>query len=217
MTHATLNARALSALNLAVSTEETRYYLNGVLVEIEAGSVTYCATDGHILAAFREASEVENTLIGHFIIPRATCAALKLGKSPDKALNAAIMTPIGGRKYELETQRASLLFEPIDGSFPEWRGVIPATTDGKIAQFNPEKLVQVQKVARILFGATKGQPCTPRIFHNGDGPIMCGWAGVPDLLAAVMPLASKGKSALAGEPLPAWFTPHKTPVSVAAE
>lgn len=50
-----VSARAFAAAMLAVSTEETRYYLNGVLVEPNpAGGVNVVATNGHILIAIHD-------------------------------------------------------------------------------------------------------------------------------------------------------------------
>ena len=49
-----LNIRLLKAVALAASTEQTRYYLNGVNLEFNADSVIMCATDGKKLIAGKQ-------------------------------------------------------------------------------------------------------------------------------------------------------------------
>lgn len=62
-----VSAKAFAAAMLAVSTEETRYYLNGVLIEPNpAGGVTVVATNGHILIAIHDADGETN---GAWICP----------------------------------------------------------------------------------------------------------------------------------------------------
>lgn len=62
-----VSAKAYAAALLAVSTEETRYYLNGVLIEPNpAGGVTVVATNGHILIAIHDADGETN---GSWICP----------------------------------------------------------------------------------------------------------------------------------------------------
>lgn len=62
-----VSASAFAAVMLAVSTEETRYYLNGVLIEPNpAGGVNVVATNGHILIAIHEPDGETN---GRWICP----------------------------------------------------------------------------------------------------------------------------------------------------
>ena len=58
--HALISLKALYAAACAASTEETRFYLNGVCVEVSARQVVYVATDGHVLFAYRELSPRES-------------------------------------------------------------------------------------------------------------------------------------------------------------
>ena len=49
-----INLNAVKTAALFVSPDETRYYLNGVLIEATPGQVVYVSTDGHRLFARRE-------------------------------------------------------------------------------------------------------------------------------------------------------------------
>ena len=55
MLKVTLNIRALRAVLVAVSTEETRYYLNGINLEFTPDGVIMAATDGHRMIVLRQA------------------------------------------------------------------------------------------------------------------------------------------------------------------
>ncbi len=108
----------------AISTDETRYILNGVYFEPrEAGKVRMVATDGHRL------SLIERDLVGDFklktgvIIPRKGLFELKrlLEEAPDAecqlgfAENSALFKKPG----------LSMVMRLIDGQFPEYQRVIP--------------------------------------------------------------------------------------------
>ena len=135
---ATLSRTMLLAASQAASKETTRYCLNGVLVEITEKSVIYVAMDGHILFAVREESKLENTLLGHFIIPIGICQ--------DKRLKNKNFDPVSlvASSDNLILDDA-LIFKPIDGKFPDWRRVCPKELDGKPAHYNPHLLTRLAK------------------------------------------------------------------------
>lgn len=217
--HATINTRALHAIHLAASSSEALYYLNGVCVEIEPNAVTYVATDGHVIAAYRDEGTEDgkaNTLLGEFIIPRDVCKALKpkLKADPLHALRQ-----VSGDGATAEYRIEDKLFRMVDGSFPDWRRCIPSEADGKPAQFDLDLLARAQAIGAALLEIKKvadDLTGAPRVFHNGASAALLGWQSCPNLLCAVMPLNEKKCK---GEPLPFWFlaTPHGQSVSQAAE
>src|SRR5208337_975230 len=180
MKTSTLSRKALQACNFAASKEETRYYLNGVYVKIDAGGAEYCATDGHMLLAYREELEKDspaNTLTGEFIIPSSTCADkhIKGSKWASDAVELAEMTD-GFLRID-----NALVFRPIDGTFPDWRRVLPSEIDGVSAQFDPALLVRLQKAGAIF-------DCRfPVIAHNGINPALVRFGEHTGLFGVVMP------------------------------
>src|SRR4051812_23886693 len=97
---ATINLNALAAAAIFSSTEETRYYLGGVLLEIEPDAITYVATDGRRLFAHRDTTgpkEDPHTLLGSFIVPTPACKALK----PSKHVPLATLTRGEGKRLIL--------------------------------------------------------------------------------------------------------------------
>lgn len=181
---ATLRLQALAAIALVVSTEETRYYLRGVKLEITRRAVTYVATDGHRLASHRHElaeTDPDNTLLGDFIIPTEHCRPFKLTPKGLRLDPRATLSSEDGVLLELAYDVNAIRFAPIDGAFPDWRRVIPSTVDGVTAQFDADYLASLQKVGEIL-GA--GKP--PVLSHNGDGPAFVTWKD-PMTFAVLMP------------------------------
>lgn len=71
---ADLLAAALEGVALAISTEETRYYLNGVYVHADANLLTFVATDGHRLSLVRRDCPDGADGMPGVIVPRKTVA-----------------------------------------------------------------------------------------------------------------------------------------------
>jgi DNA polymerase III sliding clamp (beta) subunit (PCNA family) len=195
MKTATINLNVLAALSLCASTEETRYYLCGVCVEIAPRHITCAATDGHILAAHREelANDApDNELLGSFIIPTAMCAKFKLKKGASTV--GTIMPDAEYLIIGYGGERSG--FAPVDGTFPDWRRVIPALPMGetKPAQFSAHTVSRLASVgARLGYGAM----C---IHHDGYNPTLVDWQGNTDTVAVIMPYR------VALEPKhPTWF------------
>ena len=196
MKTATLSRKSLLAVANAVSKEATRYYLNGVYVEVTARHVTYVATDGHLLLATRDTWQLDetpdNTLIGSFIIPNETLTNKSL--KGDKRSNDLVA--ITGESVTSQlTLDDTLLFKPIDGTFPDYRRIIPTTTDGETAVYHPEYLIKAQKALKLM-------DCGNGPFnigYNGNGPALLSDPNCP-LFGVVMPVRSSSAE------LPSWFT-----------
>jgi hypothetical protein len=135
------------------STEEARYYLQGVYVEPHpVEGVIMVATDGHRLLAAHDPD-------GHCAAPaivKVRGDALKAGKgkrtdgpygrrfiakSEDEITVLSLAD--GERNYECAWR--------IDGSFPDWRRVIPSKSNDKSQpMFNPNYLADFAKVSAEL-------------------------------------------------------------------
>ena len=123
--------RLIDRTRFAISTEETRYYLNGLYLHtVSEGGVTKLravATDGHRLAlAEMPAPEGAAGLPG-VIVPRKTIAEARrllddAGESVDVRISAAkVRFDFAGE----DGQGAALTSKVIDGAFPDYVRVIP--------------------------------------------------------------------------------------------
>jgi hypothetical protein len=198
----------LKAALQCVSKEETRYYLNGVCVTADcSGDIFMVATDGHALFAYRQQDHKHGNLAGTWIIPADIVAKLKLPSHKAKnraAYEYATLTDVGGGYINLKcnADETSTSFKPIDGSFPDWRRVVPDCVDQddnakeQDIQFDPELLAKVWKAGEILDGLK------PNMARNGGGPALIHYQD-ENAFAVVMPMrAAKGTSV---KRAPAWI------------
>jgi DNA polymerase III subunit beta len=115
----------------AISSDETRYILNGVYFEPRPdGCVRMVATDGHRLALVEREMAGDFRLKGGVIIPRKGLLELKrlLEEAPDAechlgfAVNSALFRKTG----------LTMVMRLIDGQFPEYQRVIPKEGERKV-------------------------------------------------------------------------------------
>jgi len=119
--------RLFEKCKFAISTEEARYYLNGVYMHIadtENGRKLRCvATDGHRLAMVDQDMPEGAEDIPAVIVPRKTVNELR--KMYDADADAEIKVSISETKIRFATERAALTSKVIDGSYPDYTRVIP--------------------------------------------------------------------------------------------
>lgn len=122
--------RLIESTQFAISTEETRYYLNGIYIHTaeDNGKIVLLAvaTDGHRLARCQtEAPDGSENMPG-IIIPRKTVGELqKLVDAPD----LAITVELSDSKIRFTIGSVVLTSKLIDGTFPDYQRVIPAGND----------------------------------------------------------------------------------------
>jgi DNA polymerase-3 subunit beta len=117
----------------AISTEETRYYLNGIFLHVhEAGGklkLRSVATDGHRLARAEMEAPAGSEGMPGIIIPRKTVSELqKLVDDPD----VAVTTELSDTKVRFTIGSVVLTSKLIDGTFPDYQRVIPTGNDKKL-------------------------------------------------------------------------------------
>jgi DNA polymerase-3 subunit beta len=132
-----LESAALKGLidktQFAISTEETRYYLNGIYFHaIETGGklkLRSVATDGHRLARAEMDAPAGSEGMPGIIIPRKTVSELqKLVDDPD----VAVTTELSDTKIRFTIGSVVLTSKLIDGTFPDYQRVIPTGNDKKL-------------------------------------------------------------------------------------
>lgn len=175
------NLRVLAAASLFASKDETRYYLNGVMIEFDEAGATYVATDGKRMICYRDdlTDGQKNLMIGGHIIPTAHCKLFKLGKDDDGY--GKIFEEAG--RLTLARGFVDIRFAPIDGIYPEWHRVAPtAPASGMLAQYNLPLLADFQKFATAL------EISAPFVASNGEGPAPIWFPGHPHVMGVMMPM-----------------------------
>lgn len=110
----------------AVSTEETRYYLNGIFVHEKEGKLVAVATDGHRLAKMELSLPEGAEGMPGIIIPRKAVAEIR------KLLEVAdseVQLSLSDSKISFVFGEANIISKLIDGTFPEYEKVIPLSND----------------------------------------------------------------------------------------
>ncbi|HSF92308.1 MAG TPA: DNA polymerase III subunit beta, partial [Paracoccaceae bacterium] len=118
--------RLFDKAKFAISTEETRYYLNGVYMHAAEGAqgrtLRCVATDGHRLARIdAELPEGAADMPG-VIVPRKTVGEMRKLLDDD---DADIAVSVSETKVRFATPAISLTSKVIDGTFPDYTRVIP--------------------------------------------------------------------------------------------
>ncbi|HEY5043715.1 MAG TPA: DNA polymerase III subunit beta [Verrucomicrobiae bacterium] len=140
----------LKKTSFAVSTDESRYVLNGIFISLKEGKMTLVATDGRRLALVDEEVEISEKSSGEFIVPA-------------KAVNE--LTRLLQEKGEVEIKfgenQASFLLKDdkgfsvllitklIEGNYPNYKQVIPGETKERIPLVR-EELLQALRRAEIM-------------------------------------------------------------------
>lgn len=143
-------ARLMAKTRFAISTEETRYYLNGIFlhtVSEGAGSLMRAvATDGHRLALAQTAAPEGSMPMPGVIVPRKTVAELmRLLDDTTEDVEIAVSE----QKIRFALGDAVLTSKLIDGSFPAYDRVIPKQNSRHLRLANRSFAGAVDRVATV--------------------------------------------------------------------
>ncbi len=142
--------RLFDKSKFAISTEETRYYLNGVYMHVadaDGAQVLRCvATDGHRLARIdAELPEGANGMPG-VIVPRKTVGELRKLLDDDET---EIAVSVSETKVRFAAPGITLTSKVIDGTFPDYSRVIPAGNTRRLEVDAAEFAQAVDRVATV--------------------------------------------------------------------
>lgn len=142
--------RLFDKSKFAISTEETRYYLNGVYMHASDGAdgkVLRCvATDGHRLARIdAELPKGAEDLPG-VIVPRKTVGELRKLLEDDEM---QIAVSVSETKIRFATPEITLTSKVIDGSFPDYTRVIPVGNTRRLEVDAAEFAQAVDRVSTV--------------------------------------------------------------------
>jgi DNA polymerase-3 subunit beta len=140
----------LRKTSFAISTDETRFVLNGILLSLKEHNVTMVATDGRRLALAYEEVDVPASSQGECIVP--TKAINELNRL--LAAKGDIEVKIGANKvsFALSGEAANpvtIVSKLIEGNYPNYKQVIPGETKERIA-FNRDELHSALRRAELM-------------------------------------------------------------------
>lgn len=153
---ATTLAQLIDRTRFAISTEETRYYLNGIFLHVTDDELKAAATDGHRLARFTLKRPDGSEGMPDVIVPRKCVAELR--KLLEEAQDANVLIDLSASKirFTLGGENGVVLTSKlIDGTFPDYSRVIPTGND-KLLRLDPKSFWQgVDRVATIATEKTR--------------------------------------------------------------
>jgi DNA polymerase-3 subunit beta len=149
----------IDATRFAISTEETRYYLNGIYIH-KAGSGELCAvaTDGHRLAMTRQVLPSGAAQMPSIILPRKAVSELR--KLLDD-FDGDVLIGLSETRAEFRFGVVRLTSKLIDGTFPDYTRVIPVGND---------RIMQVDVTLSV--SNTDASSATEELEVSYDGPEM---------------------------------------------
>jgi DNA polymerase-3 subunit beta len=138
----------LRRTSFAISTDETRYVLNGIFLSLKADKVTMVATDGRRLALAEEELASEN--VGEFIIP--TKAINELNRLLQPTGDVEIKFTDNQVAFNMKDDKGFsvlLISKLVEGNYPNYRQVIPAETKERVPLAR-EELLQALRRAELM-------------------------------------------------------------------
>ena len=113
--------KVIESVSFAMAQQDVRYYLNGMLFEVESQKLRTVATDGHRLATC--VTQINGPLAStQIILPRKGVLELsKLLTDPE----ASVTLSLSGNHLQAQTEEYSFTSKLVDGKFPDYSRVIP--------------------------------------------------------------------------------------------
>jgi DNA polymerase III subunit beta len=133
----------------AVSTDETRQMLTGVLLQIGAGRLNMVATDGHRLARAQfkgDYNAIEKDMI---VPPKALHQVVRLASG---TVSVGLMVSKNYAIFDLGT--TTVFSRLIDGSFPNYEQVIPKSNPKRVSVNREELIAAIRRVAVLADSVT---------------------------------------------------------------
>ncbi len=175
---------ALRKTSYGISTDETRYVLNGILFSFKENKLTLVATDGRRLALVDIESEFPRSNEVDVVIPAKCITELQrlLGDEGDVKL------AVGENHVSFEAGGKLLVSKLIEGNYPNYRQVIPAESRERITI---ERELFLNAVRRVSLLSSDKSNSVKLIFTKNNLEIT---ANTPDIGEAHESLAISYKS-----------------------
>lgn len=182
-----LSGKALSAALDAVapfmSSEQTRYYLCGVLMQRSAEGIRFVSTDGHRLAMAAISGIFPD--FPDVIIPRETVSLWKSSIS-----DGEVSVSIGPARVGFKVGNLSVESKVIDATFPDYRRIIP---DGGSVVIEADSRTLKATTARVALIGDKATSAVKMTLAGGSCVLTATGANGGEAEDEVEMLSSKGE------------------------
>ena len=136
-----------------MASQDVRYYLNGLLLEINDGNLIAVATDGHRLASSSSPIDSKEEGTVRNILPRKAVIELaKILRDEDDPLGLTL----GSSSLRIKDKGMDFSSKLIDGKFPNYVQVIPKNNQKKLEVNLQLFLDSVDRVASVSLDKKDG-------------------------------------------------------------
>jgi DNA polymerase III subunit beta len=135
----------LRRTSYAISVDETRYVLNGILFSFKENKLTLVATDGRRLALFDSDLEFPHSHERDFIVPTKAVTELQrlLGEEGE------IQIAVSENLVSFELNGSQLVSKLVEGNYPNYRQVIPGEAKERVTIEREALLNSVRRVSLL--------------------------------------------------------------------
>ena len=156
----------LKSVEFAMAQQDIRYYLNGMLLVIDRGSLQAVATDGHRLswASLKIAGDYQRQEV---ILPRKT--VLELGKLLADVDDAVTLNVLANQ-VRFTFANIELVSKVVDGKFPDYNRVIPTGHAKRVLLSRGDLLASLQRAAILSNEKFRG---VRLVLNNDQLKIIC--------------------------------------------
>jgi DNA polymerase-3 subunit beta len=175
----------LKRVAYAISTDESRYVLNGVLLSFKESKLTMVATDGRRLALVEHEMEFPKSSEADVILPNKAVTELQRILKMDEPMQITV----ADNQIAFDLGQIYLVSKLIEGNYPNYRQVIPAEAKERIVI---EREVLLNAVRRVALLSSEKSNSVKLNFSKNSLDIT---ANTPEIGEAKesLPVAYKGK------------------------
>jgi DNA polymerase-3 subunit beta len=137
----------LTRTSFSMAQQDVRYFLNGLLIEVSVDQILSVATDGHRLAKTIIPLESINVDMVQSIVPRK--AVIEISKFLDASSEEPVSIKLNSSHILVQSGDFMFISKLIDGRFPDYEKVIPASLDKHIV-IDRSNLIEILSRAAIL-------------------------------------------------------------------
>lgn len=138
----------LSRTAFAVSREDSRYVLTGVLCKVSNGVATFVGTDGKRLAKAEVSCQVDPSVEGDYVFPLK--AVEEIVKCLDGDENSEATVYFMNDKVAVEANRQMVITKLLIGDYPDYERVIPKASDATLSLHREELISLLRQVSLFM-------------------------------------------------------------------
>ncbi len=140
--------------SFAISTDETRYNINGFLLEKDGKKIKMVATDGHRLAVIEKEYDLDMGDSSRALLPRK--GVMELRKLLDEDGEEEFLLGVTEKTLLVKKENVSMNVRLLEGEFPDYKRVIPEGNNKNALSDRNELLRSLKRVSILSEDRIKG-------------------------------------------------------------